>query len=1102
MSRLGLFLLGCFEARREDGSALASPGGKGQAFLAYLALPAGQTHLRDKLAALLWSDVPAALARRRLRQVIFDLRRVLPKADLIRLDGDGVALDPALVEADVGTFEAAVTEGTPEALERAARLYRGDLLAGLVIQAPAFEEWLAAERERLRERAVEALARLSAHQRAAGALDAAVDTTLRLLALDPLQEPVHRTLMRLYADQGRRGAALRQYQACAKVLEREMGVEPDVETKLLYEDIFRRARPGGSAAPAARTPVSGREGTPSSSLLPVEGPLVGRAHEQARLHAALEAACGGEARVVAVLGEAGIGKSRLAAELAAEAGRRGAGLLVGHAYQSEQDLPFGPWIDALRTGRMAADADLLARLEPRLRDALRRLLPLPGPGQSGPMDPRELFEAVTHLVERAADRHPLLLVLEDIHWADDMSMRLLAFLGRRLGRHAVLVLVTAREEEMGGDSSPLGRTLEELARGRHLEALSLVPLSRSETAELVRRLAPRSAPAGELGHLDEDVWRLSEGNPFVVVETIQSYGQGGGLRTGRSRLVVPDPVQALVVQRLERLSDPSRRLAAAAAVIGRESDFPLIQRAANLTDDVAMDALEELIRRGLFRVSEERFGLVHERIRAVLYERLLPPRRALLHRRVAEALEARRGTADASDPFTIGTHYQQAGAWAEAVPHLQEAAELAAQGFAHREAATSSEAALAALGHLPDDDVTRARAFELRMLWAFSLVFYGEYDKALIHYDMAGSIAESLADDGRQVRALAARVTPLAFLGRYAEARETGERAARLAVSRGDLAGQAWAHLGLARVCLDTGDYPECERHAWALAACQQGLPGGEAAPIPLLPPLLGDRYWLAVSYAMRGEFKEGLATAKAMVDAAEQLGRPLARIWAAYALARVYLAKGDAEEAVAILGPLLAQAREVEFWAFYTRIAWALGSAYAQCGRVAEALSLVEEAVTHARSTRFRSGLAVLLSMLAKAYLLAGRLTDAERTVEEALELARQMGERGNETVALRVLGEIATERDPPDLARGENAFGQALALAVTLGRRPTEGYCHLGLGTVYGRTGQPERARAHLLHAADTFRALGMTSWVARVDAALGKLGPDDERGDGLGE
>ena len=127
-----------------------------------------------------------------------------------------MALDPSRVEVDVGRFETAVSQGTPEALELAARLYGGDLLAGLVVQAPPFEEWLAAERERLRERAIEALARLCGHQRRVGAVEAAVDTALRLLALDPLQESIHRTLMRLYADLGRRGAALRQYQACVR----------------------------------------------------------------------------------------------------------------------------------------------------------------------------------------------------------------------------------------------------------------------------------------------------------------------------------------------------------------------------------------------------------------------------------------------------------------------------------------------------------------------------------------------------------------------------------------------------------------------------------------------------------------------------------------------------------------------------------------------------------------------------------------------------------------------------------------------------------------------------------------------------------------------
>ena len=141
-------------------------------------------------------------------------------------------------------------------------------------------------------------------------------------------------------------------------------------------------------------------------------------------------------------------------------------------------------------------------------------------------------------------------------------------------------------------------------------------------------------------------------------------------------------------------------------------------------------------------MSGERFALSHDRIRAVVYQRLLPPRRALLHRRAAEALEGRRGAGGAPDPFVLGTHYLHAGLWDRAVPYLHEAAELAAQRFAHREAAASCEAALAALDHLPEDQATRERAFELRMLWAFSLVFLGEYEAALAHYDVAACVAE------------------------------------------------------------------------------------------------------------------------------------------------------------------------------------------------------------------------------------------------------------------------------------------------------------------------------------------------------------------------
>jgi len=254
MTQLRLTLLGGFQARLQTGEVMSLPGRKAQALLAFLALPLGRAHPRDKLAALLWGGIREESARASLRQTLFVIRKALGKAAraVLQQEGEALALAPGAVEADVALFGRAVADGTPESLQRAATLYQGDLLAGLVLAEVPFEEWLLGERERLRELALEGLAKLLAHQRKSGASEPAVGTALNLLSLDPLQESVHRALMRLYADLGRRAAALRQYQQCVCALRRELGVEPEAETQQLYQAILRaRMSPVSESAPAA-----------------------------------------------------------------------------------------------------------------------------------------------------------------------------------------------------------------------------------------------------------------------------------------------------------------------------------------------------------------------------------------------------------------------------------------------------------------------------------------------------------------------------------------------------------------------------------------------------------------------------------------------------------------------------------------------------------------------------------------------------------------------------------------------------------------------------------------------------------------------------------
>ncbi len=263
MAALHISLLGGFEARLGSGEALPLKGRKTQALVAYLALTPGEQHTRDELVALLWSDRGEQQARSSLRQSLSELRKALGDTDDSPLIAgrDAISLDADAVDVDVTEFERLIEDGTPTALERAVELYRGDLLDGIGVHDPAFEDWLRDERQHLQERACEALSRLLGHQ-AAGDTERAIATARRLLALDPLRETTHRALMRLYAGKGERTLALKQYLACRDVLAAELGLSPETETEELAAEI----RTGAARTEEAVDPVSDRRASRAEPL--------------------------------------------------------------------------------------------------------------------------------------------------------------------------------------------------------------------------------------------------------------------------------------------------------------------------------------------------------------------------------------------------------------------------------------------------------------------------------------------------------------------------------------------------------------------------------------------------------------------------------------------------------------------------------------------------------------------------------------------------------------------------------------------------------------------------------------------------------------------
>ena len=730
MARLGLKLLGGFEARLASDSTVNLPA-KAQALLAYLALGSGQAHPRGKLAALLWADSAAAQARATLRQTLSTLGSALPEMTPLVTADHAVVLDAAATDVDVAAFERAVAEGAPEALERAVALYRGDLLEGLGATSAPFEEWLLTERERLRELALEALAKLLAHHRQSGRSDEAVRTALRLLSLDPLQEPVHRTLMRLYAGQGRRGSALRQYQACVESLQRELNVGPENETKALYQEIVRS--PASSQTISRESswvgqPAIGEAPERRHDALAGTAPLIGRDSELARLREQRRSAWQGAGRLTVILGEAGIGKSRLIGELAADGVGDGGRLLVGRAYETARAIPFGPWVDAVRTSGVIGAIEAEDALDLRWRSELGRLFPELAHGRprvrSHVEDHVRLFEAFAQLIGHLSARQPVLLVLEDVHWADEMSLRLLSFLGRRAPEWSVLLLATLRDEELM-DAPLLRQVLTELRRERHASEVRLAPLSRADTVSLVHALQTPEVLPTDVG---ERIWAASEGNPFIVVETVQALREGE-MQT-QSALPVPERVRELVAGRLGRLSGGARDVAAVAAVIGREFDFALLERATRLGDDATAAAVEELVSRRVLHVVGERLDFTHERLRHGVSDALLQLRRRLLHGQVAEAIESL--YADDLDPHfaPLASHYTAREAWAKAVEYLVRFARKAARSFAHADAVAALQAALGYLEHVSVED-RDARLVEIVPGLARSLFYLNRAGEAL-----------------------------------------------------------------------------------------------------------------------------------------------------------------------------------------------------------------------------------------------------------------------------------------------------------------------------------------------------------------------------------
>jgi tetratricopeptide (TPR) repeat protein len=791
---------------------------------------------------------------------------------------------------------------------------------------------------------------------------------------------------------------------------------------------------------------------------------------------------------VLVLGEAGIGKTSLLEALEVEAQQQGVRCHLGRSYLSEQVLAFAPWIDALRAGENLDDPQLLVCLGAAWVEELARLIPelKRGAADRAGEGSHRLFEAVTRLVSCQAGEQPRLIMLEDLHWADEMSLRLLAFVARRIRGARVLVVATAREEEVAG--APAAAVLDELSMDPLVERMILSPLSRQETATLVRSLAQASATTDTVARLTEQIFSASEGNPFMVVETMRALADGTAAQTSTG-FALPDRVTQVIAGRLERLGERSRDVLAAASVIGREFDFALLRRATGLDEAEAAKEIEGLVRRRVLRVVGERFDFVHDRVREVVHGQLLPPRRVLLHAAVAGALERLPAGRPDEHVERLAHHTFRGELWEKAVAYGRQAGSVAADRSASGQAGACFDQALEALARLPESRETLEQAIELRGLRVAHHFALGEREGILRCMKEAMGLAERLGDQPRLATVVAAWANALWFAGDNQRALEAGSRAVALADAIEDPVAQISASLNLGMICGSVGDH----HRAVGLFARAVELLGGDLQRERLgrtLYPSVNARGELARSQAELGDFHSALATIAEALRIAETLLHSSTLKVLRLDACHVLLCRGDFVDAMPQLETCLQDFRTAGFPAWSCAAAAMLGYAHVMTGRLGDGILLLREAVEEAARGR-RTREAIFMSYLCEAQLLARQPDQAFELAERTLTLARERHERATEARIVFLLGEISAQRIYRDEAAGERHYHAALALAAELGLRPLVAHCHLGLGKLYGRTGKQHEGHNHLTIAASMYREMGITYWLQQAEAEMKELG-----------
>jgi class 3 adenylate cyclase/tetratricopeptide (TPR) repeat protein len=834
--------------------------------------------------------------------------------------------------------------------------------------------------------------------------------------------------------------------------------------------------------------------------------FVGRETEIEALNHAREQAEARHGQVVAAVGEAGVGKSRLVYEFVHSHRTQGWLVLESASVSYGKATPYSPVIDLLkryvhveegddpRTIRAKTTGQIFT-LDESLQGTIPALLSLldalPEDSAFLQLDPpqrrQRTLDGVKRILLRESQAQPLLLVFEDLHWIDSETQALLDGLIEEIPNAQLLLLVNYRPEYQHGWGSNTFYT-----------QLRLDPLPPESGDAFLAALLGNDPSLEPLKKL---LIERTAGNPFFLEESVRTLaetqvliGQSGAYHLGQAlpTIQVPATVQAVLAARIDRLSQEEKRLLQTASVIGTEVPFTLLQAIAEQSEEALYRALtplqtaEFLYETSLFpeRIYTFKHALTHE----VAYKSLLQGRRQTLHARIVDALEALGGDRSAEQVERLAHHAYRGEVWDKALTYYRQAGDKAMARSAFREAVACFEQALVAVPHLPAQRDTLAQAIDLHMVLDTAFLGAGASRRGLEHLREAERLAESLGDQGRLGRICVALIHPFWRTGDYDQAIAYGQRALDLTAANGDVFQRARAYGLLGTVYFSLGDYRR------AVDVLKQSIMALEGellhAHAGMLVTSVRSRDWLVACLGEMGEFAEGRACGEAAARIAQAAGHLGSTIYAQYQLGHLALRQGNLPYAIPVLERALAHCRTADIPLWLPAITQALGLAYALSGRVVEALPLLELAVEQQSASAQRDGTHEMLLGLSEAYILSDRPGAAVQLAERALTLSRDRKERGSQAWALRLLGDIAAHRNPPDCEQAETHYQQALVLANELGMCPLQAHCHRGLGTLYRQTGQSAQARAALSTAINMYREMEMTFWLPQAEATLSQV------------